>query len=519
MTDKNGKTIHAGDIVRIEGGYFKNSNGLFFVETLDADTARDLWLHKVSKSGKVLDGSNSWPLESYCSDSRKNAEARAHNREHATIEVLGGVNAWGVAEWFRQQAESYTAYAENNARRYGEDSRDAKQYAEAAAKYSAVAEKLFSVSEKPEEKAPEIGIRFYYNGIKVNGGKLIKCWYSLDADSVTMYADSYGAALPREYFAVRNDSDSMTDYFDKDSAVITAEHPLYKYARYVALKGIMSGKTYRKPTDEQLREWATMTDPGQPTAADLAAVEEMKTAAESARIAAEHAEELRQREEMLRARNEGRVFIEQTAAAHPITDGAPYVVIEWSEHPAFYSWDDGKLVLSVAAAEIILKHYDEERHAENVREGKGGYDKTKFTIHYTDDDGAQAEHCDRYDLGDNYGGLVAMIRSIPLEANQRFANMLEEYTAGGRIVSVSVPIDFQQAAQRIRERRQAEARAAWDDIRAKVEMLTDEQIEAAVMIIDPNDREKADVARFFLQEMSRRDEAAALDLFRRWKAL
>jgi hypothetical protein len=49
-------------------------------------------------------------------------------------------------------------------------------------------------------------------------------------------------------------------------------------------------------------------------------------------------------------------------------------------------------------------------------------------------------------------------------------------------------------------------------------MLTDEQIEAVVMGIDPADKEKEDVARFFLQEMNRRDAKAALDLFRRWRA-
>ena len=30
MTDKNGKEIKTGDIVKIEGGYFKRDNGTFF---------------------------------------------------------------------------------------------------------------------------------------------------------------------------------------------------------------------------------------------------------------------------------------------------------------------------------------------------------------------------------------------------------------------------------------------------------------------------------------------------------
>lgn len=48
-------------------------------------------------------------------------------------------------------------------------------------------------------------------------------------------------------------------------------------------------------------------------------------------------------------------------------------------------------------------------------------------------------------------------------------------------------------------------------------MLTDEQFERAVFAISPTDKEKIDVARFFLQELSRRDEANALAVFRRWK--
>lgn len=48
-------------------------------------------------------------------------------------------------------------------------------------------------------------------------------------------------------------------------------------------------------------------------------------------------------------------------------------------------------------------------------------------------------------------------------------------------------------------------------------MLTDEQVESVIFGISPHDKEKLDVARFFLQELRRRDEAHALDVFRRWK--
>ena len=32
MLDKNGREIKMGDIVRVENGYFKSSNGLFFLK-------------------------------------------------------------------------------------------------------------------------------------------------------------------------------------------------------------------------------------------------------------------------------------------------------------------------------------------------------------------------------------------------------------------------------------------------------------------------------------------------------
>lgn len=34
-------------------------------------------------------------------------------------------------------------------------------------------------------------IRFFWNGIKVNGGKLIRCFYFTDSDSVTISACDY----------------------------------------------------------------------------------------------------------------------------------------------------------------------------------------------------------------------------------------------------------------------------------------------------------------------------------------
>ena len=86
-------------------------------------------------------------------------------------------------------------------------------------------------------------IRFFWNGIKVNGGKLIRCYYFTDSrsDSVTISARDYDH-LPRDLFTVKNETDLYTDYFDSDSATLTPEHPLYMYARAAALKSAMRGE-------------------------------------------------------------------------------------------------------------------------------------------------------------------------------------------------------------------------------------------------------------------------------------
>lgn len=324
-------------------------------------------------------------------------------------------------------------------------------------------------------------IKFFWNGIKINGeNKLIRCFYSIDNHvgydkCVSISARDY-ANLPGDVFAVTNETDIMTDYFDSDGTVLTPDHPLYKYARYAAIKAYLrdAEKYYEKLRDDfendRVREtWPgrveglrkdmeargkkiaeykaeIATNPGHPTAEDLAEIEAMRLAAETARLAAEHEEELRRREEVLRERNEGRRYIEDVAKEWPIKDGEPVVTIEWSEHPAFYSWDDGELKLSVAAAEIILGHYDDEKAKED-----GGYFKTKFIINWTDANGEPSTYEGRYDLGDGEGGLIALIRNLatwelthdifghvketPDETNDRleFANALDRYTARGRM--------------------------------------------------------------------------------------
>lgn len=299
-------------------------------------------------------------------------------------------------------------------------------------------------AKKPEKSAAQDHVKIYWNGIKIDGGKLIRCGYSLDnnadnAPSVSIYARHYDN-LPRDLFEVKNDSDSYTDYFEKDRAYLTPEHPLYKYFRYAAEKAqaradrpyceklretLNSGRREPWPghydtlradlarREKFLADFEKKADPGQPTAADLAEIDRQRQEAENARIAAEHEQELKEREIYLAQRVNGQRLIKAEQDAHPIEAGEPVVRINWSEHPAFEVYADDELVLSLTAAENILRKLDEEQHETRETEsGRGWYFKTKFTITGKDESGEAFNYSGRYDLGDGDGGLVQHIRNF-----------------------------------------------------------------------------------------------------------
>lgn len=408
-------------------------------------------------------------------------------------------------------------------------------------------------------------IKFFWNGIKINGEKkLIRCFYSLDNNAdgrpnVTIYARDC-ERLPRDVFVVHNDTDLYTDYFDDDSAELTPEHPLYKYARAAALKAAMRGepeyiaklraglgrpggfcydsrKAEIERREQRLAQYtAELAElpQKQPTASDLAAVEAMNTAAESARIAAEQAEQQARRERELNRRVDGRRLIAEVTAEHPLEDGAPYVEIPFSEHPAFYDYDaEHPLTLSVTAAEIILGRLDEQRCAENAAEGGGGYDKTDFIIHYIRD-GEAGTYEGRYDLGDGDGGLIEHVRSFGHMYAERgrfgngnvsdedkatgaeigaLADWLDSFNNNGKVIHVEFAPWFIQALEQHHEQQRREMQEIFD----AVEMLTDDQLEEAVLSISPDDTQRLDVARFFLQKLMLRDRTRALEVFKRWQ--
>lgn len=96
------------------------------------------------------------------------------------------------------------------------------------------------------------------------------------------------------------------------------------------------------------------------------------------------------------------------------------------------------------------------------------------------------------------------------------ADLLDGYTHKPRVISVT-PAPWLAEYQRQKSEQEQQKLDETRDIMDAVEMLTDEQLERAIFTISPTDAEKLDVARFFLQELHRRNENNALAVFRRWK--
>lgn len=427
-------------------------------------------------------------------------------------------------------------------------------------------------------------VRFYYNGLRVNGGPLVRLFYSLDNDSstsgpcVSLSCRDYSGTLPGELFAVENHTDLYTDYHDTDRATVTPDHPLYPYIRAAALKAATRDEpkyldklrailetperypgrhdgTRKEIAEREARLAARLAEletlpKGHATPADLDAVARLNYAAETARRAEEEARQQAERERVLNQRAEGRRYIERIAAEHPHAPGAPLVRICWSEHPAFYSWDDNALTLSVAAADVILTHYDRE----TVADGDRGYYKTKFVLEYTAPDGEPATYEGRYDLGDDDGGLVQHIRAFgehlrdrgPYGNGSRREETAEEaaqlLALADTLAAHLAPVETSRVSWAPWITKAAALAAstttapASDDaaggepgedpapdldpgsIYDAVSLLTEDQLERAILSIPYTDKGRADVARFLLQELARRDMPRALAVSRRWKA-
>ena len=145
MLDKNGVEIKTGAIVEITGAYFKNDNGLYFVERSPGDPSwcgRDHCLKKISRKGKISTAKYNlcfWPISVFVSDTAKRAAACRWNREHAEIEVKAVQDMGEVAAYFQAEADGLGEQLRRVVWNFGEDHPEAVQLRESIAHYEAVA--------------------------------------------------------------------------------------------------------------------------------------------------------------------------------------------------------------------------------------------------------------------------------------------------------------------------------------------------------------------------------------------
>lgn len=293
-------------------------------------------------------------------------------------------------------------------------------------------------------------IKIFWNGVKLNG-ELQKFYFYMNGENVSFIDNErYGrATMPKECgLVVINDSDSMTDYFEEDHGTITPEHPLYRYFRNAAQaytlhrakanvkwleKRIAKLECVENTTAKQILQNYTAdlektkaevaalektVNNSQPTAEDFENVEayvaEVKAKAEAARKAKEEKEHANR----LAAVNEAKVKTQNTIARavklYPVTEGAPVVEVPFSEFVGLYEIIDNKQnTWSVKAADMILGELDMWQHEKrDTSDAYGWYEKTDFTIRYTDEKGEESTYRGRYDLGDGEGGLLNHIRNF-----------------------------------------------------------------------------------------------------------
>ena len=148
MKDKNGIEMRTGDIVKIENAFFKNDNNYYFIINTPGDPSwcgKDYCLQKIGKRGKISKVKGSvafWPLSSFCSDMRKNFEADAHNKKHATIEIIDTIDKSDVLNFFESEAGATAETAKRLSWQWGETSKEVIRLEKLAEFYDGVADRI-----------------------------------------------------------------------------------------------------------------------------------------------------------------------------------------------------------------------------------------------------------------------------------------------------------------------------------------------------------------------------------------
>lgn len=148
MVDKNGVEMKTGDIVRVSGAYFKNDNGLWFIERSPGDPSwcgNSYSLMKLKRNGQPSTAKYnlcSWPIAIFTNSWVTRNEAHRWNEERAEIEVVTGMDTSALAEHFMGLAKELDPYIEREAWDWGENHPDVLRHKEARKFWASVAERL-----------------------------------------------------------------------------------------------------------------------------------------------------------------------------------------------------------------------------------------------------------------------------------------------------------------------------------------------------------------------------------------
>ena len=175
MTDKNNRTMKTGDVVEITGAYFKNDNGLYFVEHTPGDpnwSGRDYCLRRIKRNGELSTAKDNlcfWPISAFVNSRDKRAAANQWNQAHAEIEIKTFPHTEHIAAYFASEADSLDVTIKRYTWDFGEDCQTVKDTKETQAFYRSVADGLrteqptaateqpSATTEQPEQQTPATG--------------------------------------------------------------------------------------------------------------------------------------------------------------------------------------------------------------------------------------------------------------------------------------------------------------------------------------------------------------------------
>lgn len=148
MNDKNNRPMKTGDVVEITGAYFKNDNGIYFVEHTPGDpnwSGRDHCLRRINRNGELSTAKDNlcfWPISAFVNSRDKRGAANEWNREHAEIEIKTFPHTEHISAYFASEADSLDATIKRYTWDFGEDNQTVKDAKETQAFYRSVADGL-----------------------------------------------------------------------------------------------------------------------------------------------------------------------------------------------------------------------------------------------------------------------------------------------------------------------------------------------------------------------------------------